>query len=122
METPPGPDQGADELIAAIGNPAETWAKDRPPCGMTVFDRVFAVRHGDYGYEVLAPSNQVSAVTQCPPPPPATVGIGLEVSVVDGRGPPGRGARVPASTSTPTRSCDRRPTRSRCTPRTTGRS
>jgi hypothetical protein len=78
------PGSGADELIAAIGNPAETWAKDRPPCGTTVFYRVFAVRHGDYGYEVLAPSNQVSAVTQCPPPPPATVGIGLEVSVVDG--------------------------------------
>ena len=78
------PGSGADELVAAIGNPAETWAKDRPPCGTTVFYRVFAVRHGDYGYEVLAPSNQVSVVTQCPPPPPATVGIGLEASVVEG--------------------------------------
>ena len=78
------PGSGADELIAAIGNPSETWAKDRPPCGTTVFYRVFAVRHGAYGYEVLAPSNQVSAVAQCPPPPPATVAIGLEASVVDG--------------------------------------
>ena len=78
------PGSGADELIAAIGNPTETWTKDRPPCGTTVFYRVFAVRHGDYGYEVLAPSNQVSAMTQCPPPPPATVGIGLEASVVEG--------------------------------------
>jgi len=79
------PASGADELIAAIGNPAETWAKDRPSCGTTVFYRVFAVRHGAYGYEVLAPSNQVSAVVACPPPPPATVGIGLEASVVDGK-------------------------------------
>ena len=79
------PGSGSDELIAAIGNAAETWAKDRPPCGTTVFYRVFAVRHGDYGYEVLAPSNQVSAVAQCPPPPPATVGIGLEASVVEGK-------------------------------------
>ena len=79
------PGAGADELVAAIGNPAETWAKDRPPCGTTVFYRVFAVRHGAYGYEVLAPSNQVSAVVECPPPPPATVGIGLTASVVDGK-------------------------------------
>ena len=79
------PGYGADELIGAIGNPSETWAKDRPPCGTTVFYRVFAVRHGAYGYEVLAPSNQVSAVTECPPPPPATVGIGLSASVVDGK-------------------------------------
>ncbi len=79
------PASGSDELIAAIGNPAETWAKDRPPCGTTVFYRVFAVRHGEQGYQVLAPSNQVSAVAQCPPPPPATVGIGLEASVVEGK-------------------------------------
>jgi outer membrane biosynthesis protein TonB len=78
------PASGADELIAAIGNPGETWAKDRPPCGTTVFYRVFAVRHGSYGYEVLAPSNQVSAAMQCPPPPPATVATGLDASVVDG--------------------------------------
>jgi hypothetical protein len=78
------PASGADELIAAIGNPGETWAKDRPPCGTTVFYRVFAVRHGAYGYEVLAPSNQVSAATQCPPPPPATVAIDLQASVVEG--------------------------------------
>ena len=78
------PGSGADELIAAIGNPAETWAKDRPQCGITVFYRVFAVRHGASGYEVLAPSNQVSAVAKCPPPPPATVGIDLHASVVDG--------------------------------------
>jgi len=79
------PASGSDELIAAIGNPAETWAKDRPPCGTTVSYRVFAVRHGEQGYQVLAPSNQVSAVAQCPPPPPATVGIGLEASVVEGK-------------------------------------
>jgi hypothetical protein len=79
------PGSGADELIAAIGNPSETWAKDRPPCGTTVFYRVFAVRHGEYGYEVLAPSNQVSTVTECPPPPPATVGIGLTAEVIEGK-------------------------------------
>lgn len=79
------PGSGADELIAAIGNREETWAKDRPPCGTTVYYRVFAVRNGDHGYQVLAPSNQVSAVTECPPPPPATVGIGLEASVVEGK-------------------------------------
>jgi outer membrane biosynthesis protein TonB len=78
------PASGADELIAAIGNPAETWSKDRPPCGTTVFYRVFAVRHGANGYEVLAPSNQVSAAVACPPPPPATVGIGLQATLVEG--------------------------------------
>ena len=79
------PGSGADELIAAIGNPAETWTRDRPPCGTTAWYRVFAVRHGAYGYEVLAPSNQVSAIVECPPPPPATVGIGLTASLVDGK-------------------------------------
>ena len=79
------PGSGADELIAAIGNREETWAKDRPPCGALVFYRVFAVRHGANGYEVLAPSNQVSAVAACPPPPPATVGIGLQASIVEGK-------------------------------------
>ena len=79
------PGSGADELIAAIGNPAETWMRDRPPCGITVFYRVFAVRHGANGYEVLAPSNQTSAATQCPAPPPATLGIGLEANVVEGK-------------------------------------
>ena len=78
------PGSGADELVAAIGNPAETWAMDRPPCGTTVFYRVFAVRHGEHGYQVLASSNQTSAATECPPPPPATTAIGLEASVVDG--------------------------------------
>lgn len=78
------PGSGADELVAAIGNAAETWAVDRPPCGTTVFYRVFAVRHGEYGYQVLASSNQTSAVTECPPPPPATTAIGFEAGVVDG--------------------------------------
>ena len=78
------PGSGADELVAAIGNAAETWAMDRPPCGTTVFFRVFAVRHGEYGYQALASSNQTSAVTECPAPPPATTPIGFEASVVDG--------------------------------------
>lgn len=78
------PGSGADELVAAIGNPTETGAMDRPPCGTTVFYRVFAVRHGEYGYQVLASSNQTSAMTECPAPPPATAAIPLEASVVDG--------------------------------------
>jgi hypothetical protein len=78
------PGSGADELVAAIGNPAETWAMDRPPCGTTVVYRVFAVRHGEYGYQVLAPSNQVTALMSCPAPPPATTGIGFEAGFSEG--------------------------------------
>jgi hypothetical protein len=78
------PGSGSDELVAAIGNASETWAMDRPPCGTNVVYRVFAVQHGEYGYQVLAPSNQVNALMSCPPPPPATTAIGFEASVVDG--------------------------------------
>ncbi len=79
------PPAGADEMVGAFGSPGETWAKDRPPCGTTVYYRVFAVRHGEYGYSVLAPSNQVSASVACPPPPPPTAAIGLEAGVVEGQ-------------------------------------
>lgn len=82
------PASGDDEVIAAIGNVAETGTRDRPDCGATYFYRVFAVRHTDAGYQVLAPSNLVSASTVCPPPPPpppATVGIGFEASFADGK-------------------------------------
>ncbi|MEP7082909.1 MAG: hypothetical protein ABI841_08065 [Chloroflexota bacterium] len=79
------PASGDDEMIAAIGNPAETAFRDRPECGVTVFYRVFAVRSTDAGYQVLAPSNTVSAVTECPAPPPATVGIGFDAVFADGQ-------------------------------------
>ena len=58
---------------------------DRPPCGTNVVYRVFAVQHGEYGYQVLAPSNQVNALMSCPAPAPATTAIGFEASVVDGK-------------------------------------
>ena len=79
------PGSGSDELVAAIGNASETWAMDRPPCGTNVVYRVFAVQHGEYGYQVLAPSNQVNALMSCPAPAPATTAIGFEASVVDGK-------------------------------------
>lgn len=81
------PTTGEDEMIAAIGNPAETAIRDRPECGVTWFYRVFAVRSTDAGYQVLAPSNAVSAATECPPPPPPqpdTVGIGFDAVFADG--------------------------------------
>ena len=79
------PGSGSDELVAAIGNASETWAMDRPPCGTNVVYRVFAVQHSEYGYQVLASSNQVNALMSCPAPPPATTAIGFEASVVDGK-------------------------------------
>ncbi len=82
------PTTGGDETIAAIGNPAETAFRDRPECGATWFYAVFAVRSTDSGYQVLAPSNVVSATTTCPtppPPPPATVGIGFDAVFADGQ-------------------------------------
>jgi hypothetical protein len=79
------PAGGADEVIAALGHPSETWAKDRPACGTTVFYRVFAVNKSDARYSVLAGSNQASAAVACPPPPPATVGIVLQAQVVEGK-------------------------------------
>ncbi len=78
------PASAGDELIAAIGDPSATWAKDRPPCGTTFFYRVFAVRKTDGAYVVLAASNTVSAKAACPAPPPATVAIGLDAAVVEG--------------------------------------
>jgi hypothetical protein len=79
------PASGDDEFIGAIGNPAETAFRDRPECGVTFFYRVFAVSSTDAGYVVLAPSNTVSVATACPPPPPATVGIGFEAVFADGQ-------------------------------------
>jgi len=82
------PTSGDDQLIAAIGNVAETGMRDRPDCGVTVFYRVFAVKSSDAGYQVLAASNTVSATTTCPPPPPpqpATQHIGLEASFAEGK-------------------------------------
>lgn len=78
------PPSGDDELIGAFGSPGETWAKDRPQCGVTVHYAVFAVSKGDYGYTLLAPSNVASAAVQCPPPPPPTSDIGFQAGVVDG--------------------------------------
>ena len=78
------PGSGADELVAAIGNSAETWAMDRPPCGTTVFYRVFAVRHGEYGYQVLAPSNQIERRDGMPAPATGDRLHPLEASVLDG--------------------------------------
>jgi hypothetical protein len=99
------PASADDETVAAISNREETGTRFRPPCGTTFFYRVFAVRHGDHGYEVLAASNTVSAKTTCeveatpkptakptvkptpkpePTAPPATQAIALQAAFADG--------------------------------------
>jgi hypothetical protein len=99
------PASADDETVAAISNREETGTRFRPPCGTTFFYRVFAVRHGDHGHEVLAASNTVSAKTTCeveatpkptakptvkptpkpePTAPPATQAIALQAAFADG--------------------------------------
>jgi hypothetical protein len=79
---------GNDTLLAAIGDPYAPYWADAAPCGTKLFYRVFAVRHAEEGYKVLAASNVADAFVEChedePKDEPAEpVTLGLDVWVTD---------------------------------------
>lgn len=82
------PTSGDDQLIAAISDRNAPWAADKPGCGAPWSYAVFAVRHGDGGYVVLAVSNVVTVTVACAPaPPPIEVKpIAFQVNVLAGQG------------------------------------
>lgn len=72
-----------DQLVAAIGDPYAPYFADEPDCGRKYHYRVFAVRHGEVGYVVLAASNVASATAECVEPPAEPKAIGLDAWVTD---------------------------------------
>lgn len=75
-----------DELVGVITDPGATTFADEAPCEIAWHYRVFAVRHTDAGYKVLAASNTVAASVGCPPEatPSPVESLGLELKVADG--------------------------------------
>jgi hypothetical protein len=75
----------ADELVGVVGDQWSPWFADKPPCGHEFHYRVFAVRHTEEGYQVLAESNAVGAYVEChdeeEPPDPSP--MWLEASLTD---------------------------------------
>ncbi|HEX6127609.1 MAG TPA: hypothetical protein VF071_01155 [Candidatus Limnocylindria bacterium] len=74
---------GDDQLVAAIGDPYAPFFADKPVCGREFHYRVFAVRHGESGYVVLAASNVAGAAAECVEPPAEPKAIGLDAWVTD---------------------------------------
>jgi hypothetical protein len=73
-----------DELVGVIGDQFSPWFADSAPCGTEWHYRVFAVRHTEDGYKVLAASNVAGAYLACDEPPADPVKLGFEVKQVDG--------------------------------------
>jgi len=66
------PEGEGDVLVGVIGPDGETRFVDyEAPCNQELHYRVFAVRHGEEGYVVLASSNVDGAVRECSEEPPA---------------------------------------------------
>jgi len=81
---PSWPTGEGDELIAAIGRDDLTRFTDgSAPCGVELHYRVFAVRHGEEGYVVVAASNADGVYRECPEPPADPSPMGFEVFVAD---------------------------------------
>jgi hypothetical protein len=77
-----------DELVAVIGPDDMTKFYDTSaPCGVEFHYRVFAVKHGEEGYVVLAESNVDGVYRECdsaPSEPAEPVAMGFELWQVDG--------------------------------------
>jgi hypothetical protein len=76
------PEGEGDELVGVIGPDGETRFLDyNAPCNKELHYRVFAVRHGENGYVVLASSNVDGVLTECveeqPPADPKAMGFEL---------------------------------------------
>ncbi len=76
---------GNDTLVAAVGDRFSPYAVDQPSCGAKVFYAVFAVKHTDAGYAVLAASNVAKLFVECAPETPAEPKLmSFELALVDG--------------------------------------
>jgi hypothetical protein len=82
------PTSGDDVLAGVISDRNSPFAADKPPCGTPWNYAVFAVRHGEAGYLVLATSNVVSVTTVCAPAPEPIVvkPIALTLNVLPAQG------------------------------------
>ena len=72
-----------DELVAVISDQFSPWYADNAPCGHEWHYRVFAVRHTEAGYKVLAESNQAAAAVDCFDGPVEPKALGFELHQVD---------------------------------------
>jgi hypothetical protein len=72
-----------DELVAVVSDQWSPYAVDSPPCGKEFHYRVFAVRHTEDGYKVLAASGVKGASVDCPATPPEPYVMGFEVHLTD---------------------------------------
>lgn len=82
------PASGDDQVIGVIGDAKSSWLAHHAPCGKAFSYAVFAVRHGDAGYQVLAVSNVVTLKAECQPQatPKETGPMGLDVQAKPGTG------------------------------------
>ncbi|HJP70788.1 MAG TPA: hypothetical protein VJ975_03645 [Candidatus Limnocylindria bacterium] len=82
------PTTADDVLAGVISDRNSPFFADKPPCGTPWSYAVFAVRHGESGYVVLAVSNVVTVTTTCAPAPEPIVvkPIALSVNVLPGQG------------------------------------
>jgi hypothetical protein len=65
------PEGEGDMLVGVIGPDGNYFVDTDAPCNDEVHYRVFAVRHGEEGYVVLASSNVDGALRECSETPPA---------------------------------------------------
>jgi len=75
------PEGEGDTLVGVIGPDGERRFVDwEAPCDTELHYRVFAVRHAEEGYQVLASSNVDGAISgDCPQPPADPVALAFEV-------------------------------------------
>ncbi|HET8778156.1 MAG TPA: hypothetical protein VFN76_10890, partial [Candidatus Limnocylindria bacterium] len=82
------PTSGDDVLAGVISDRNSPFYADKPPCGTPWNYAVFAVRHGEAGYLVLATSNVVTVTTACAPAPEPIVvkPIAMTLNVLPAQG------------------------------------
>ena len=74
------PEGEGDLLVGVIGPDGNYFVDADAPCNAELHYRVFAVRHGEEGYVVLASSNVDGALRECNETPPADpVALAFEV-------------------------------------------
>jgi hypothetical protein len=83
-ETVTWPEGEGDMLVGVIGPDGNYFVDTDAPCNDEVHYRVFAVRHGEAGYVVLASSNVDAATRPCEAPPAEPVALAFEVGQAEG--------------------------------------
>jgi hypothetical protein len=72
-----------DSLAAAIGDRNAPYLYDAVDCGIEWHYRVFAVRHAEEGYKVLAASNVAAAYVECHEEPAEPSAMGFDLVQTD---------------------------------------